>query len=131
MKLHIYQQKLNELWDRQPEHLTDIEKLLRIDSLACLEFSDDIQLRQDFNPNWFFYLMLVLIIAYKKTNCLTEQAVVLIKELLTYHAYMYKQETLLNSDPLGRKKRIMQYTVLRKRLRGLINEHIRGTGSVT
>jgi hypothetical protein len=124
MSQHTWQKKLDELWARQPETLTDLEKLLRIDNLACLEFIDDIQLTTSYRPQWFFYLMLSLLVAYRKVNCIDPEALAVIQELLVYHAYMYKQATLVGSNTADTTKRIMQYAVLRKKLRTLLHEHV-------
>lgn len=123
-----YSEKLNGLWAAQPASLSTIQKLLRIDCLACLELEDDVAFNHNFNANWFFVLMIHLLEAYLTLGL--DPTEPLVKEITAHHVYRFQRATILNTDPEGKHQRLLHYTVLRTKLRGLVDDLL-GSRSVS
>jgi hypothetical protein len=118
-----YSEKLNWIWQSQPANLSVPAKLLRIDSLACMEILDNTQFNHSYSANWFFILMIHILDQYLKLG-LVNYTDPLVKELTCHHAYRFQVNTLLNTDPIGIRQRLVYYTVLRKQLRALVGDNL-------
>ena len=118
-----YSEKLNWIWQSQPANLSVPAKLLRIDSLACMEILDNTQFNHSYSANWFFILMIHILDQYLKLG-LVNYTDPLVKELTCHHAYRFQINTLLNTDPIGIRPRLVYYTVLRRQLRALVGDNL-------
>ena len=118
-----YSEKLNWIWQSQPANLSVPAKLLRIDSLACMEILDNTQFNHSYSANWFFILMIHILDQYLKLG-LVNYTDPLVKELTCHHAYRFQINTLLNTDPIGIRQRLVYYTVLRRQLRALVGDNL-------
>lgn len=118
-----YSEKLNWIWQSQPANLSVPDKLLRIDSLACMEILDNTQFNHNYSANWFFILMIHILDQYLKLR-LVNYTDPLVKELTTHHAYRFQINTLLNTDPIGIRQRLVYYTDLRTQLRVLVGDNL-------
>jgi hypothetical protein len=118
-----YSERLNWIWQSQPANLSVPAKLLRIDSLACMEILDNTQFNHSYSANWFFILMIHILDQYLKLR-LVNYTDPLVKELTCHHAYRFQVNTLLNTDPVGIRQRLVHYTVLRTQLRALVGDNL-------
>lgn len=57
---HFYKTKYLEIYNKQPDTLTDIEKLIRIDRLAAAEAGLEHKMNIEFDPTWYFTLCTIL-----------------------------------------------------------------------
>jgi hypothetical protein len=124
-----YSEKLNQIWSAQPSNLSVPAKLLRIDSLACMEILDDTQFNHNYPAHWFFILMIQVLEQYLKLGLITYSHPI-VKELTAHHAYRFQKATLLNTDPIGIRQRLVYYTVLRTQLRALVIDNLHRSRSV-
>jgi hypothetical protein len=118
-----YSEKLNWIWQSQPANLSVPDKLLRVDSLACMEILDNTQFNHSYSANWFFILMIHILDQYLKLG-LVKYTDSLVRELTAHHAYRFQVNTLLNTDPVGIRQRLVYYTVLRTQLRALVGDNL-------
>jgi len=119
-----YSEKLNQIWQSQPANLSVSAKLLRIDSLACMEILDNTQFNHNYSANWFFILMVHILHQYLNLG-LVRYSDPIVKELTVHHAYRFQRKTLLNIDSVSMYNRLVHYTVLRKQLRVLVDDNLR------
>lgn len=127
-----YTQKLENLILAQPEGLGLIEKLLRIDKLACLALEQEL-LVQETNLLWFFSLMVTLLEYYllkaEGVYELTEKfmleeypAISLLQKLTLHHLFRFKKEVLSEKNQNIYNEQVRDYLKLRKKLREIVEQ---------
>jgi len=88
-----------------------------------MEILDNTQFNHSYSANWFFILMIHILDQYLKLG-LVNYTDPLVKELTCHHAYRFQINTLLNTDPIGIRQRLVYYTVLRRQLRALVGDNL-------
>lgn len=58
--MHIYEREFLRLLNEQPKNLNTIQKLLRLDKLACIEMYVNMKLEVKVEPTWFFTIMVIV-----------------------------------------------------------------------
>jgi hypothetical protein len=57
---HRYQIFYDSLLEKQPEHLSSLDKHIRIDILSCLDMKIDASVNKEVNCRWFVALSVIL-----------------------------------------------------------------------
>jgi hypothetical protein len=127
-----YTQKLENLILAQQEGLGLIEKLLKIDKIACLTLEQEL-LVQETNLLWFFSLMVTLLEyyllkvegVYKSTEELMLDeypAISLLKKLTLHHLFRFKKEVFSEKTQSIYNDQVRDYLKLRKKLREIVEQ---------
>lgn len=107
--MHIYQSKFIELYNKQDQNLTELEKLLRVDCKSCEDCR--INLLLDYtSTRWFIVLSIVLTQYYFQLNTSIKDFSY-IRELVKLHA-----ELLFKEDKTEVKDSVIRYIELRQQL---------------
>jgi hypothetical protein len=118
--MHKNEYKFNLLLAKQPLHLSYIQKLNRIDRLACFELQSEILI--NFNLSHFPFLSLVTIIDYEYARLLP---VILqeptFHESLLYNAYLSSDKILDKLPSKSMVKSIVEFCEIRREVISLIS----------
>jgi len=125
-------ERLEDLIARQPPDLPLVEKILRIDLIACQTLEDEL-VNQGEDLRWFFGLMVTLLDYYlfllpgleaKLLEIPSDKVkpVSTLKELAQHHLYRHRTSTLVNSRHSDYYQQARNYLKLRKELRSIVQE---------
>jgi hypothetical protein len=124
--------KLEELLARQPQHLDLVQKLLKVDFLACKTLEIEL-IRENIELRWFFSMMVTLLDYYlllvpdleAKLLSIPEdkiEPVSDLQELTLHHLYRFRTSTLINRKQSNYAQQVRNYLKLRERLRKQVEQ---------
>lgn len=124
--------KLEELLARQPQHLDLVQKLLKVDFLACKTLEIEL-IRENIELRWFFSMMVTLLDYYlllvpdleAKLLSIPEdkiEPVSDLQELTLHHLYRFRTSTLINRKQSNYAQQVKNYLKLRERLRKQVEQ---------
>lgn len=124
--------KLEKLLARQPQHLDLVQKLLKVDFLACKTLEIEL-IRENIELRWFFSMMVTLLDYYlllvpdleAKLLSIPEdkiEPVSDLQELTLHHLYRFRTSTLINRKQSNYAQQVKNYLKLRERLRKQVEQ---------
>jgi hypothetical protein len=120
-----YQTRLESLWQRQPEELSDIETIILIDKLTCYELKTLLDFKEPLNLGWFWDLCVMLTELY--LLLLDSPAWLLsspdYKEVIISHSWALQNSKAL-ADPKTQALILTEYLSLRASIQNLISDQV-------
>lgn len=110
--MHVYESDLRSLYERQPDNLTHLERLLRIDRLSCIDAEIKLELNSQTDVEWFYVLSTLLTALYDPEVLKTFEH---IKDIVRGHAERYTS-SIRDGSALNDTQETLQYIQYRQQL---------------